>query len=805
MRIALLRSLLGIYFLLGCNNTIFSGTYFTCADAPVGTFFCDDYESAEPLSDRYFESSSSNFLPTDGVGTGGSRGLRAVFNVGTVNAGNVKKSFGRTPNNYIGTHATNPTEDYDEIYWRVDVRTQPGWQGGGGNKLSRATAFAASNWAQGMIAHLWSDGPSGRLSMDPASGIDLSGNLATTGYNDFPNLRWLGNKTGDLDLFSTENSGQWYCIEAHIKLNTPGNDDGIFEFWIDETLQQGSYDLNWHATWNNDPENYKINTIMLENYWNAGSPVAQERYMDNFIISTAPIGCDGSSSTTVNYVDFLEADFKLFWHNPVRAHPDVPLDFHYSVYEKDNQPLNWKLITAPSGMSISQDGEVDWTATTEDIGTHLIQLIVTREDGHFIQRDFTLTVSTTDFTFVSTTGDDDANDGSINSPYGTIEHAMRQIQDGDGKTIYVRDGTYQETYNWEANGIISPTRGKNFSVEDPVELRSYPNENMILDCTFSGHGFWAYNTSYWVFSNLEVINAGAGERAGLLLGGHHNIAKDFTVRDSQWQFQNNVTGILTRGRQNLVDRAFAYDNKDPNSDHWNSSNYLIYASGGANSDFVYIMNSHSTGSVTGFKVKHAGPKRIIFHNNLSHDDFYGFGMASNFSSIRHSVAINSKSDGIRLAITDPTTGGLNFTDGRMLIEQNTIVNPLNDGIFNPQGTYLEEGSIVKHNIIYSDTVDTRFLILVRPSVSISNNLFYALDQNDIVRIGGETWQPGTNYNLPAWQLESADAVWGNPQFRNLNNNNVNVPLNSPANFGDGEYAGAFRPSANDMLFRNSFE
>ncbi|MCF6301429.1 MAG: hypothetical protein L3J52_09990 [Proteobacteria bacterium] len=295
----LFKSLIVISFIFGCHNSALSLTPCTCADSPAGTFFCDDFESTEPLSDRYFESSTVNFLPTDGVGTDGSRGLRAVFDVGTVNAGNIKKSFGRTPSNYIGTHAVNPTEDYDEIYWRVDVRTQSGWQGGGGNKLSRATAFAASNWAQGMIAHLWSDGPSGRLTMDPASGIDLNGNLVTTTYNDFPNLRWLGSKTGDLDLFSTENSGQWYCIEAHIKLNTPENNDGIFEFWIDGTLQQGSYDLNWHDTWNNDPENYKINTIMLENYWNAGSPVAQERYMDNFIISTSPIGCDVSGSDLI--------------------------------------------------------------------------------------------------------------------------------------------------------------------------------------------------------------------------------------------------------------------------------------------------------------------------------------------------------------------------------------------------------------------------------------------------------------------------------------------------------------------------
>ncbi len=402
----------------------------------------------------------------------------------------------------------------------------------------------------------------------------------------------------------------------------------------------------------------------------------------------------GSGQPALDYTEYLETDFKLFWHNPTRAHPGVALDFHYSFYEKDNQKLAWELITAPTGMTINQDGEVDWTASTADIGTHQIDLRVTREDGDFIDRTFTLTVNTTDFLFVSTTGDD-SNDGSIDSPFGSIEYAMREIQSSNGKTIYIRGGTYQENYVWNVNGVSGPLRGQNFSAQVPMVIRSYPNEEAILDCNFQGHGFWTFQTSYVVHSNLEIKNAGIGERSGLNLGGDNNIAKDIIVRDSQWEFQNNVTGFKITGSNQLLDRSFAYDNKDPNSDHWNSSSYLVYASGDTSSDFVYILNSESTGSSTGFKIKHAGPKRIIFHNNISYDDFYGYGMASDFSSIRHSVAIDSKIDGLFLAMTDPTTGGQNYTNEKMLIEQNTIVNPIRDGISNRAGTYLAGGSIVK--------------------------------------------------------------------------------------------------------------
>ena len=34
-----------------------------------------------------------------------------------------------------------------------------------------------------------------------------------------------------------------------------------------------------------------INAVFFENYWNAGSPLTQERYFDNIIISTSRIGC----------------------------------------------------------------------------------------------------------------------------------------------------------------------------------------------------------------------------------------------------------------------------------------------------------------------------------------------------------------------------------------------------------------------------------------------------------------------------------------------------------------------------------
>ena len=269
---------------------------FTCADAPPGTIFCDDFETDEPVSNRYFgyDPDEGEFIRIKGVGRDSSAGMRVKWQKGEVEAGVLQKSIGRSPDSGM-TKTAFPERDFNEIYWRIDLKNEAGWKGGGGDKLSRATVIAGKKWQQGLIAHIWSGGRepgSNYLVMDPATGISEKGELVSGRYNDFDKLRWLGNVTGTSDLFTSGKTGDWNCIIAHVKINTPGQSDGIFEFWVNDILQAGRYDLNWHADWNNKPGSYKINAVFFENYWNKGSVQDQERYMDNILITTTPIKCN---------------------------------------------------------------------------------------------------------------------------------------------------------------------------------------------------------------------------------------------------------------------------------------------------------------------------------------------------------------------------------------------------------------------------------------------------------------------------------------------------------------------------------
>jgi hypothetical protein len=249
--------------------------------------FCDDFEDGTPLNrqGRYFEydRDGGDFIVVDGVGLNGSRGLRTRFQSGEVSAGALHLAFGRVPSAYFD-RGIRPGEDFRDIYYRVYLRNQAGWTGSPA-KLSRAIVFADSNWSEAMIAHLWSSG--NFLLVDPASGVDGNGNVVTTKYNDFDNLHWLGYKRGITPIFAPQNADTWFCIEAHVRLNDPGQSNGVQEFWINGKLEARRTDLNFVGTYTG----YGINAIFLENYWNAGSPKLQERYFDSLVVSTRRIGC----------------------------------------------------------------------------------------------------------------------------------------------------------------------------------------------------------------------------------------------------------------------------------------------------------------------------------------------------------------------------------------------------------------------------------------------------------------------------------------------------------------------------------
>ncbi len=227
--------------------------------------WCDDFEVDRLSSYFEYDIRHGRFVREAGSGVGASTGMRAEYLPGDPHGGSLHLAFGKTPSEYMRP-VDEGTAKYRDIYWRFDLRLQPGWTGGGADKLTRATILSSDRFAQAAIGHLWSGGLPGsdpeRLYLDPASGTDEFGALRTTTYNDFPRLRWLGAAGGQTALFSPANIGKWFCIEVHMKLNSRDAEDGVFEFWMDGRLEAQRTNVNWIGSYHE----YGINAVYLEQY-----------------------------------------------------------------------------------------------------------------------------------------------------------------------------------------------------------------------------------------------------------------------------------------------------------------------------------------------------------------------------------------------------------------------------------------------------------------------------------------------------------------------------------------------------------
>ncbi len=315
------------------------------------TIWYDNFDSSKPLAGRYLEyhSNDGEFVPIASESLGGSgQSMQVRWQAGEVDAGGLKKTFGRNPMEW-GNAGVRSAEDFREVYWRHYVKMQEGWIGQPA-KLSRATSFSSSNWSQAMIAHIWNGSPTG-LKADPARGVNSDSQVVTTQYNDFDNLSWLGGKgasSSNAQVFDTAECGRWVCVEGHVKLNTLGQSDGVFELFIDGQQEVSRKDINWVYSWGD----YGINAVFLENHWNSGSSVEQERYFDDFVISTSPIGLAKSPWNPVVT--------KTAFHDP----------------DSEDMQTAWQLQVA------SSIGD-DWVWDSGDIAGAGLSVVVNTNSGKF--------------------------------------------------------------------------------------------------------------------------------------------------------------------------------------------------------------------------------------------------------------------------------------------------------------------------------------------------------------------------------------------------------------------------------------
>ena len=289
----------------------------------------DDFKNEKPYMESF-----GKIDYTESFGTNGGS-MKAGFKKGEIDGeGKRDLAFGDFPG---GTNIVRKGKYFNEIYWRIYVKHEYGWEGAPA-KMSRATSIVSEKWQQAMIAHVWS-GEANSITLDPASGVNgQSDSIMTRMYNDFDNLRWLGNKPcSAFQISSKDESGYWVLVEASAKLNTPGKSDGSSRLWIDGRLEAERTKLNFRGSYTK----HGINAVFLESYWNGGASKTEGRWYDNFVVSTKPVGPVTCSLNPVLY--------KTPYHGTGRQESwevELATDFKGSevVYKSKDQGKNTRII-----------------------------------------------------------------------------------------------------------------------------------------------------------------------------------------------------------------------------------------------------------------------------------------------------------------------------------------------------------------------------------------------------------------------------------------------------------------------------
>ncbi len=84
--------------------------------------------------------------------------------------------------------------------------------------------------------------------------------------------------------------GRWVCLELMIRLNTPGEADGVMAFWVDGTLALEQRGMHWR-----DIPDVQLNKAWLMHYIAGGDADRSNRvWFDDMVVSTEFIGCAGA-------------------------------------------------------------------------------------------------------------------------------------------------------------------------------------------------------------------------------------------------------------------------------------------------------------------------------------------------------------------------------------------------------------------------------------------------------------------------------------------------------------------------------
>ncbi len=247
--------------------------------ARSSTVICEDFES--PGQSEWSEHRDNDFNVQTDAAFASQKSLRQRYRLAQVSAGWLTWFMGDHP---LG--GVRSDERFDEIYLRFYHRFQEDWPEAFPPKMARVRShFVDGGWRFAWSEYTWiqQSQPGGTVVSDPVSHVAEPDG---TQYLEREDRRWLGRKLTSLRF--ADRLGEFVAIEVRVKLNTPGQNDGLIEYWIDGRPDLRREGINLRGAYTGTT----INTIMLDTYWNDGAPEeGLMRWYDNVVVATERIGC----------------------------------------------------------------------------------------------------------------------------------------------------------------------------------------------------------------------------------------------------------------------------------------------------------------------------------------------------------------------------------------------------------------------------------------------------------------------------------------------------------------------------------
>ncbi|MFP3913396.1 MAG: S-layer homology domain-containing protein [Actinomycetota bacterium] len=112
----------------------------------------------------------------------------------------------------------------------------------------------------------------------------------------------------DVDVATLEHD-RWYCVEAHVEMNTPGRSDGVLEGFVNGRQAFSKTDAVFRRS---DEGNLAVRSVWFDVYYggSATSPTSNSISFDSLAAGPSRIGCNDASDVEGQFIDDDDSVFQ---------------------------------------------------------------------------------------------------------------------------------------------------------------------------------------------------------------------------------------------------------------------------------------------------------------------------------------------------------------------------------------------------------------------------------------------------------------------------------------------------------------